>query len=89
MDFETCLTGDEFEVVSAGAEAARLDPEAVAAMREVGIDIAVAQAKKVDPYLGGRFQLRRQPLHCLPLRAPLRNFRYARRRAISSGLWNA
>lgn len=33
------LTGDEFEVVSAGAEAGRLDPEAVTAMREVGIDL--------------------------------------------------
>jgi arsenate reductase len=50
------LTGDEFEIVSAGSEAGRLDPEAVAAMREVGIDIASAQAKKVDPYLGSRFQ---------------------------------
>jgi arsenate reductase len=50
------LTGDEFEVVSAGTEAGRLDPEAVAAMREVGIDIAAAQTKKVDPYLGRRFQ---------------------------------
>jgi len=28
----------------------------VAAMREVGIDMASAQAKKVDPYLGSRFQ---------------------------------
>lgn len=33
-----------------------MDPEAVAAMREVGIDIMAAQPKKVDPYLGRRFQ---------------------------------
>jgi len=50
------LTGDEFEIVSAGSEAGRLDPEAVAAMREVGIDIEEAQAKSVNPYLGMRFQ---------------------------------
>ena len=50
------LTGDQFEIVSAGSEAGRLDPEAVAAMREVGINIASAQAKSVNPYLGKRFQ---------------------------------
>ena len=44
------------EIVSAGSEAGCLDPEAVAAMREVGIDIALAQAKSVNPYLGKRFQ---------------------------------
>ena len=54
--FFRALTGDEFEVVSAGAEAGRLDPEAVATMREVGIDITAMQPKKVDPYLGSRFQ---------------------------------
>jgi len=50
------LTGDELEIVSAGAEAGRLDPEAVAAMREVGIDISLARTKTVDPYLRDRFQ---------------------------------
>ena len=49
------LTGDELEIVSAGAEAGRLDPDAVAAMREVGIDISNAQTKAVDPYLRERF----------------------------------
>ena len=49
------LTGDDLEIVSAGAEAGRLDPDAVAAMREVGIDIAPAQTKMVDPYLRDRF----------------------------------
>jgi len=39
------LAGDEFEIVSAGAEAGRLDPLAVAAMREAGIDISSAQTK--------------------------------------------
>jgi arsenate reductase (thioredoxin) len=50
------LAGDDFEIVSAGSDAGLLDPEAVAAMREVGIDIASAQAKTVTPYLGTRFQ---------------------------------
>jgi arsenate reductase len=49
------LTGDELEIVSAGAEAGRLDPDAVAAMREVGIDISSARTKVVDPYLRERF----------------------------------
>ena len=49
------LTGEEFEIVSAGAEAGSLDPEAVTAMQEVGIDISSARAKVVDPYLRQRF----------------------------------
>jgi len=49
------LTGDELEIVSAGSEAGRLDPDAVAAMREVGIDISSARTKIVDPYLRERF----------------------------------
>ena len=49
------LTDDEFEVVSAGAEAGLLDPDAVSAMREVGFDISSAQTKVVDPYLRQRF----------------------------------
>lgn len=35
------MTGGEFEIVSAGAEAGRLDPDAVVAMREVGIEYFV------------------------------------------------
>jgi len=49
------LTGDELEIVSAGAKAGRLDQHAIAAMREVGIDIASAHTKVVDPYLRERF----------------------------------
>ena len=49
------LTGDELEIVSAGSEAGRLDPEAVAAMREVGIDISSARTKSVNPHLGEKF----------------------------------
>lgn len=47
--------GDEFEVVSAGAEAGSLDPDAVQAMQELGIDISQAHTKAVDPYLRQRF----------------------------------
>ena len=43
------MGGDRFEPISAGAEAAAaLDPEAVAAMLEVGIDISGRQPKRVD-----------------------------------------
>lgn len=49
------LAGDELEIVSAGAEAGHLDHAAVAAMREVGIDISSAKTKVVDPYLRQRF----------------------------------
>jgi arsenate reductase len=49
------LVGDEFEIVSAGSEAGQLDPDAAAAMREIGIDISSARTKKVDPYLRERF----------------------------------
>jgi arsenate reductase len=49
------LAGDELEIVSAGSEAGRLDPDAVAAMHEAGIDISQARTKAVDPYLRERF----------------------------------
>jgi arsenate reductase len=49
------LVGDDIEIVSARAEAGELDPDAIAAMREVGIDISSARTKVVDPYLRQRF----------------------------------
>ena len=49
------LAGDELEIVSAGAEPGTLDPDAIAAMQEVGIDISSASTKAVDPYLPQRF----------------------------------
>jgi len=49
------MTGDEFEIVSAGVKAGHLDPDAVAAMREVGIDIASARTKAATSYLHERF----------------------------------
>ena len=49
------MAGEDFEALSAGAEATSgLAPEAVAAMREVGIDISGYETKKVDPFLRER-----------------------------------
>jgi len=53
--FLRAMVGDELEIVSAGNIAGSLDPDAVAAMQEVGIDISSAHAKTVDPYLRERF----------------------------------
>jgi protein-tyrosine-phosphatase len=47
--------GDELEIVSAGSREGVLDPEAVSAMREAGIDISSARTKRVDPWLRERF----------------------------------
>ena len=47
--------GDGFDVVSAGTHPTRLRPEAVAAMREVGIDISDQWSKPVDTFVGREF----------------------------------
>jgi arsenate reductase len=47
--------GDHFEIVSAGSEAAPLDPDAIEAMREIGIDVSNYETKSVNLYLGRRF----------------------------------
>ncbi|ENH97235.1 arsenate reductase [Gracilibacillus halophilus YIM-C55.5] len=41
--------GDEWNVYSAGIEAHGLNPKAVEAMNEVGIDISHQQSEKIDP----------------------------------------
>lgn len=49
------MAGDRFEPLSAGAEvASALDPDAVAAMWEAGVDISGQQTKKLDPFLRER-----------------------------------
>jgi len=48
--------GDRFEVFSAGAEPAALNPSAVAVMHEVGIDISGQHSKDVAQFLGQSFQ---------------------------------
>jgi arsenate reductase len=41
-----------FEIASAGTEATRVRPEAIAAMRELGIDITGQTSKTLDRFLG-------------------------------------
>lgn len=43
--------GDEWEVRSAGIEAHGLNPNAVKAMKEVGIDISNQSSDMIDPYI--------------------------------------
>lgn len=47
--------GDRFEVESAGTKPGQLRPEAIAVMREVGIDISGQRSKSVDDFAGQRF----------------------------------
>ena len=49
------LAGDRFEVVSAGTQPVGLNPFAVEAMGEIGIDISGQQSKNVSQFLGRRF----------------------------------
>lgn len=47
--------GDRFEVQSAGTKPSPVRPEAVAAMRELGIDIRGHRSKHVDEFEGQQF----------------------------------
>jgi arsenate reductase len=49
------MAGDRFEVASAGTHPQGLNPGAVAAMREIGIDIAHQQSKPVDHFAREHF----------------------------------
>jgi arsenate reductase (thioredoxin) len=49
------LAGDRFEVFSAGTKPAGLNPNAVAAMAEIGIDIAHHRSKSVEEFAGQSF----------------------------------
>jgi arsenate reductase len=49
------LGGDRFEIFSAGTEPSRVNPLAIEAMREVGIDISNHRSKSVDEFLGEEF----------------------------------
>jgi arsenate reductase len=44
------LAGDRFEVCSAGTKPSSVRPEAIAVMREVGIDISGSRSKHVDEF---------------------------------------
>ena len=47
--------GDRFEVFSAGTEATRVRPEAIAVMDEIGIDITGHTSKTLEPFMGESF----------------------------------
>jgi arsenate reductase len=47
--------GDRFEVESAGSKPGTVRPEAIAAMRELGIDISAHRSKHVDEFEGQQF----------------------------------
>jgi arsenate reductase len=47
--------GERFEVESAGTKASSVRPEAIAAMRELGIDILEQRSKNVDEFEGQHF----------------------------------
>ena len=49
------LGGERFEVESAGTSPSRVRPEAVEAMREVGIDISGQRSKSADEFAGQEF----------------------------------
>ncbi len=46
------ISGADFEVHSAGTEATRVRPEAIAVMAELGIDISGQTSKTLERYLG-------------------------------------
>jgi len=47
--------GDRFEVASAGTHPGRVRPEAIAVMKEIGIDISGHWSKSVDEFQGREF----------------------------------
>jgi arsenate reductase len=47
--------GDRFEVESAGTKPSRVRPEAIEAMREIGIDISSHRSKSVDEFTNQKF----------------------------------
>lgn len=47
--------GDKFDVESAGIQPGIVRPEAIAVMREIGIDISAHRSKHVDEFQGQRF----------------------------------
>jgi arsenate reductase len=47
--------GDRLEVASAGTQPSQVRPEAIAVMREIGIDISGQRSKHVDEFVGQSF----------------------------------
>ena len=49
------MAGDVYEVASAGVSPSRVRPEAIEAMREIGIDISSHRSKSVDEFTSQKF----------------------------------
>ena len=49
------LADDRFEVMSAGVSPTQVKPEAITAMREIGIDISSHRSKSVDEFSNEQF----------------------------------
>jgi arsenate reductase len=49
------MGGDRFEVESAGVEPSHVRPQAIEAMREIGLDISGQHSKSVDQFMGQEF----------------------------------
>jgi len=49
------MAGERFEVASAGVSPTHVRPEAIAAMREIGIDITGHRSKSVEEFSGQEF----------------------------------
>ena len=49
------IAGDRFDVASAGVSPTHVRPEAITAMREIGIDISHQNSKSVDTFSGQEF----------------------------------
>jgi arsenate reductase len=49
------MAGDQFEVFSAGTEKTRVQPLAIEAMREIGIDITSHTSKTLEAFAGEKF----------------------------------
>jgi len=49
------IAGDRFDVASAGVSPTHVRPEAITAMREIGIDISRHNSKSIDTFTGQEF----------------------------------
>ena len=49
--------GDRYQVFSAGTKPSGVRPEAIAVMREIGIDISGHRSKSIDEFLGQKLDL--------------------------------
>ncbi|MBK7927643.1 MAG: arsenate reductase ArsC [Bryobacterales bacterium] len=49
------MAGDRFDVFSAGTRPSIVRPEAIAAMRDLGVDITSHRSKSVDEFAGSAF----------------------------------